>query len=311
MSVLSKGVKIFPVALALALLAPCAPAIGQLKPFELASTSNGDMAQVVAQVKEKLTQNGFEIVGTYSPYTSAKFSKGDMVSAEVIAITNPALKQAASQTPLGGYGAVQRVTVTKVNNQVQVAYTNPVYMANAYRMKDDLATVQAQLAKALGAQEAYGSKDGLSAATLQGYHYKMLMPHFSDQDTLAQYGSYQQALNAVRTGLAAHKGGASRVYEVAIPGKDQTVIGVALAGSEDDACGADAHIMGIIDFQQVKSTGFLPYEILVSGGKVYAQPGKFRIAVNFPDLGMLGPNGFMSISCAPGAIQDALKAASK
>ncbi len=49
--------------------------------------------------------------------------------------------------------------------------------------------------------------------------------------------------------------------------------------------------MNIVDFQQTKSTAFLPYEILVSGGKIYAQPGKFRIAVNFPVLGMLGPNG--------------------
>lgn len=296
---------------AFALLISCAPAMGQLKPFELAYTTNGNMAQTVAQVKEKLTHNGFEIVGSYSPYTNVKFSKGDMVSAEVIAVTDAALKQAAAQTDLGGYGAVQRVTVTKVNDQIEVAYTNPTYMANAYRMKNDLSGVQAQLAKALGAQLAYGSKDGLSASSLQSYHYKMLMPHFTDQDKLAQFGTYQQALNAVNAGLAAHKGGTSKVYEVSIPGKEQTVIGVALAGPEDYECGGDAHVMSIIDFQQIKSTGFLPYEILVSGGKVYAQPGKFRIAVNFPDLGMLGANGFMSISCAPGAIEDALKQASK
>jgi uncharacterized protein (DUF302 family) len=298
-------------ALTLTLLTSCAPVMAQLKPFELAYTTRGDMAQVIAQVKDKLTRNGFEIVGSYTPYTNAKFSKGEMVSAEVIAVTNSALKQAAALTDLGGYGAVQRVTVTKVNDQIEVAYTNPSYMANAYRMKNDLSGVQAQLAKALGAQQAYGSKNGLSAANLQVYHYKMLMPHFTDQDTLARFGSYQQALQAVNAGLAAHRAGASKVYEVAIPGKEQTVIGVALSGPEDYECGGDAHIMGVIDFQPIKSTGFLPYELLVSGGKIYAQPGKFRIAVNFPDLGMMGANGFMSISCAPGAIEDALKKASK
>ncbi len=298
-------------ALALALLTSSASAMAQLKPFELAYTTKGEMPQVTAQVKDKLVRNGFEIVGSYSPYNNVKFSKGDMVTAEVIAVTNATLRQAASQTDLGGYGAVQRVTITKVNDQIEVAYTNPTYMANAYRMKNDLSGVQAQLAKALGAQEAYGSKDGLSAANLQVYHYKMLMPHFTDQDTLAQFGSYQQALQSVNAGLAAHKAGASEVYEVSIPGKEQTVFGVALSGPEDYECGGDAHVMSVVDFQQIKSTGFLPYEILVSGGKVYAQPGKFRIAVNFPDLGMMGPNGFMSISCAPGAIEDALKKASK
>jgi uncharacterized protein (DUF302 family) len=311
MKILSRSNKLALAALTLAFFTSCAAATAQLKPFELAYTTKGDMAQVAAQVKDKLAHNGFDIVGSYSPYNNVKFSKGDMVSAEVIVVTNAALKQAAALTDLGGYGAVQRVTITKVNDLIEVAYTNPVYMANAYRMKNDLTGVQEQLAKALGAQEAYGSKDGLSAANLQVYHYKMLMPHFTDQDTLAQFGSYQQALQAVNAGLAAHKAGTSKVYEVAIPGKEQTVFGVALSGPEDYECGGDAHVMSIIDFQQTKSTGFLPYEILVSGGKVYAQPGKFRIAVNFPDLGMMGPNGFMSISCAPGAIEDALKKASK
>lgn len=311
MKILSGSTRIALAALTLALLASCAPAMGQLRPFELAYATRGEMAQVAAQVKDKLAQNGFEVVGSYSPYVNVKFSKGDTVSAEVIVVTNAALKQAAAETDLGGYGAVQRVTVTKVNDQIEVAYTNPAYMANAYRMKNDLTGVQAQLARALGAEQAYGSKDGLSASSLRVYHYKILMPHFTDQDTIAQYGSYQQALNAVHAGLAAHKGGASKVYEVAIPGKEQTVFGVGLSGLQDYECGRDAHIMSIIDFQQIKSTGFLPYEILVSGGKVYAQPGKFRIAVNFPDLGMMGANGFMSISCAPEAIEDALKAASR
>lgn len=294
----------------LAFFAMYASAAERLKPFELAYTANGDMAQVVAQVKQKLSANGFEVVGSYAPYTNAKFSNGETVSAVVIGATNAALKQAAAQTDFGGYAVVQRVTVTKVNNQVQVAYTNPVYMANAYRLKGDLAGVQAQLAKALGAQQAYGSRDGLDASKLQNYHYKMMMPYFTDQDTLAQYSSYQQALNAVNAGLAAHKGGTSKVYQVAIPGKEQTLFGVALSGPSGNECGGDAHVMGKIDVQNVKSTGHLPYEILVSGGKVYALAGKFRIAVNFPDLGMTGPNGFMSIRCAPGSIQKALKEAS-
>jgi hypothetical protein len=113
----------------------------------------------------------------------------------------------------------------------------------------------------------------------------------------------------VNAGLAAHKGGTTKVYQVAIPGKEQTLFGVALSGA-GDACGGDAHIMGIIDTDNVKSTGHLPYGILVSGGTVYALPAKFRIAVNFPDLSMMGSHGFMTIHCAPGAIQKALKDAS-
>jgi uncharacterized protein (DUF302 family) len=301
------GRKLSSLAMVLISLSIVASAADTLKPFELAFNTTGDIAPVVTQVEQKLAANGFEVVGTYAPYTNLKFSNGETVSAEVIGITNPALKQAAAETPFGGFAAVQRVTVTKVNDQIQVAYTNPTYMANAYRLKTDLAGVNTQLAKALGAQSAYGSKNGLTASSLQNYHYKMMMPYFTDLDTLAQYPSYQKALDAVNIGLAAHKGGTTKVYQVAIPGKEQSLFGVGLSGAQGEECAADGHIMGIIDGSPVKSTGHLSYEILVSGGTVYALPAKFRIAINFPDLSMMGPSGFMAIRCAPGAIEASLK----
>ena len=61
-----------------------------------------------------------------------------------------------------------------------------------------------------------------------------------------------------------------------------------------------------IDFKPLKSSGHLPYEMVVSGGKVYALPAEFRIAINFPDLSMIGSNRFASIMCAPGSIEEAL-----
>ncbi len=304
------GCKLGSLAIVLISLSMTASAADNLKPFEMAFNSTGDIAPVVTQLEQKLAANGFEVVGTYAPYTNLKFSNGETVSAEVIGVTNSALKQAAAQTPFGGFAAVQRVTITKVNDQIEVAYTNPTYMANAYRLKSDLAAVDTQLGKAIGAQAAFGSKNGLSASNLQNYHYKMMMPYFTDLDTLAQYPSYQKALDAVNAGLAAHKGGTAKVYQVSIPGKEQALFGVALSGTQGQECSADSHIMSIIDGSQQKSTGHLSYEILVSGGTVYALPAKFRIAINFPDLSMMGPNGFMAIRCAPGAIQAALKDAS-
>jgi hypothetical protein len=64
-----------------------------------------------------------------------------------------------------------------------------------------------------------------------------------------------------------------------------------------------------IDFKPLRSTGHLPYEILVSKGEVYALHAKFRIAVNFPDLSMMGDHSFMKIRCAPDSIEGALKRA--
>ncbi len=284
-----------------------------LKPFILAYTTTADMGAVVAKIKKKLTAGGFDIVGSYAPYTNAKFPNGELVSAEIIGVTDDAIQQAAAQTKFGGFAVVQRVTVTKIvkngTTQIQVAYTNPVYMANAYRLKSDMAGVATQFQKALGDEQQYGPANGLSPSDLRDYQYKWLMPYFDDRWDLAKYGSYQEALAAVNAGLAAHKGGVSKVYEAAIPGEDVTLFGVALAGPKNNACSGDEYVMSRIDFKDLKSTGHLPYGILVRGNHIYALRAKFRIAINFPDLSMMGSNSFLSIMCAPGSIEKALTAA--
>jgi hypothetical protein len=69
----------------------------------------------------------------------------------------------------------------------------------------------------------------------------------------------------------------------------------------------DRFIMSEIDFRDVKSTAHLPYEVLVSDNKVYALYARFRIAIDFPDLSMMGKNSFMNIMKTPEAIREALQ----
>jgi hypothetical protein len=263
----------------------------KLKPFVLASRAAGEAAAAAEEAKAKLVAAGFEIAGSYAPYDGAV----------LLAVTSPALRAAAAQQRFGGYAVAQRVSVTSVAGEVQVAYTNPVYMAAGYRMKADLAPVAASLAAALGKVEEYGPRDGKSAKELRGYHYMMSMPYFDDPWTLAKHGSQAEAIAAVEAGLAAGKGRTRKVYRVDVS-PDETVFGVALA----DGCGADANVMKEIDFKPLRSTGHLPYELLVSKGEVYALHAKFRIAVNFPDLSMMGDHSFMRIRCAPDSIEGAL-----
>ncbi len=288
----------------------------RLKPFVLASAPNAaNLAATVKAVEQSLSSHGFTVVGSEAPYTDARFGEHEQVSAVVIGVTSPALQAAAAQTPFGGYALVQRVSVTRIagkaGTEIQVAYTNPEYMAAAYRLKSDLADVRAALGKALGAKEDFGSRHGLSVSDLRGYHYKIFMPYFTDMHTLARYKSHREAMAAVEAGLATHAGGASKAWQVSVPGKPETLFGVALAGTPHNACSGDAYIMSRIDFAPVKSTPHLPYDILVSGSKVYALAVKFRIAINFPDLSMMGSHSFMSIMCAPDAIVKALKAVAR
>lgn len=264
----------------------------KLKPFVLASRGPGDPAQVAAETKAKLASAGFEIVGSYAPFRGAI----------VLAVTSADLQAAAAQQRFGGYAAVQRVTVTKVDDEVQVAFTNPVYMAAAYRMKADLAPVASKLGAALGHVEEYGPKDGKSPKELRNYHYMVSMPYFDEPWTLAKFPSQAEAIAAVEGGLQAKKGRTKKVYRVDVS-PDETVFGVALA----EGCGADWNVMKEIDVKPVRSTGHLPYEVLVSKGEVFALHAKFRIAVNFTDLSMTGDHSFMRIRCAPDSIEGTLK----
>jgi hypothetical protein len=128
------------------------------------------------------------------------------------------------------------------------------------------------------------------------------MEYFDDPSVLARYDSYQQAVAAVEQALAAGKGGVGKVYRIDVPGKDETVFGVSLS----EGCSGDKFIMEKIDFKPRRSTAHLPYEMLVSGNTVYALYARFRIAINFPDLKMMGDNSFFKIMCAPRAIEEAL-----
>jgi hypothetical protein len=264
-----------------------------LKPYFLSSSEPGAISDKVDGVRQALKENGLEIVGEYEPYEGA----------QILAVTCDALKQTAAKSDFGGYGAALRVSLTEADGKVQVAWTNPTYFANIYRMADDLGAVTAKLEAALGKGSPFGSKKGMTAKALRKYHYMIAMPYFDDAMVLAKHASNADAVAAVERGLADDKNGTSKVYRVDVPGKEEVVFGVAL----ESGVGADKAVMETCDLGELKHTLYMPYEMLVSDGTVYALHAKFRIALSFPDLGMVT---FMKISSAPGAIEAALRSAS-
>jgi hypothetical protein len=265
-----------------------------LKPFILGSKGTGDYAQKVEATKAALAANGFTVAGSYSPYANTT----------IIAVTNDELRSLAAKSEMGGFGAAQRVSVVKVGNDVQVSYTNPTYMSHAYRMAGEPKDTAAKLQAALGKVEEYGAK-GLTPAQLRKYHYTFGMEYFDEPNEFVKYGSYDEAVKAVEAGLAAGKHGVTKVYRVDVNGKQETLFGVAMKNNGDKHMD-ETFIMSEIDFKDVKSAAHLPYDILVSGNKVYAQYARFRIAISFPDLSMMGANSFMNIMKAPEAIREAL-----
>lgn len=290
-----------------------AQAQAMLKPYILASNQAGDYDKIVADTKAKLAAAGFEIVGAYAPVPEAT----------VIAITNDELKQAAASSNFGGYLAGMRVAVTRqwgsgkgkaftpsAQDPVQVSFTDPVYWAAAYRVKADLAPVRDKLVAALGDAQDFGTfgsyEKGVGAAELSKYHYTVMMEYFDNYIVLGSFPDHAAALKAVDAGLAARAGGVSQVYRIDIPGKDETVYGVALA--QGDA--ADSHIMKTVDKGPLHEAAYAPYEILVSSNRVLTLHPRFRIAIAYLGLPMAASSTsgtFLDIMSAPGAIEGALR----
>lgn len=274
----------------------------RLKPFILGNAPAGNLEQAVAAVKSSLRLQGFEEVGSYSPY----------VGAMVIVVTSAELKAAAAKVKLGGFGAGQRVAVTESKGKPQVSYVNPAYIAAAYGLDKPLVVLE-KLKAALGASKEFGAVDGLTAEALAPgtYHYMVGMPYFHQVDVLAKHNNHATALATVEKGLAAGKGGTKRVYRIDLPGQEASVFGVGIVSGDGIDSGdkdTDKEVMDILDWQELRITAALPYELMVRGGEVIALRGRYRIALHSPDTKMAGAHGFTKIMSAPGGIKAALKA---
>jgi hypothetical protein len=276
-----------------------------IKPFVLAAIhETGEVSEIASSTKNKLIQGGFEVVGQYSPYEDA----------EILVFTSKTLREKSVLSPRGGYSAVLRASVTSNNGKIELAFTNPTYWANAYRLSDNLGDTKKQLENILGSLEEFGSGDlNLTASDMRKYHYTFMMEYFDDPSILAFSDTHAQAVEIVNTNLSEGVAATQKVYQLDLGkdsnGKAMTLIGVGLKGQDEDDCSSDAYIMGKIDRSSPRHTAHLPYEVLVYGQQVEALFGRFRIAISWPHLPMMASETgatFLSIMCAPGSIEDAL-----
>lgn len=272
------------------------------KPYILGSETQDDFAATVQSTKNKLAAAGFQVVGEYVPFADT----------DILIFTNDELKRVATQSQYGGFGAVQRASIVKRDGKVQVAYTNPVYMAYAYRLKDNLQNVADQLAKTLGNQTSFGAKRGLYPEDLEEYHYTFGMEYFDEPYELASYSSHEAAVAAVAKNLETNGAGVRALYRLDLPGKPVTLFGVSMKAADPNGDGKymdDKFQMSVVDHGPYSQAAYLPYEVMVTGNKVVALHMRFRMAVNFPSLRMMGSNSFMTLMPSPDAIQKALTVA--
>ena len=216
---------------------------------------------------------------------------------------------AAAGNDRGGYAAVQRISITAVHGGTEVAFVNPKYLRHAYRLDASLDSVYEALTSALGFERACGDGNKkMTARKLRKYNYMVGMQKFDDPSELGRFESHEAALRAVESGLAGNSSGLGQVYRVDIPGTNQALIGVSMKSDDPDRRIDEAEQMAVVDFEGCKKRAYFPYEILVNGKQVEALHMRFRMAVHFPNLSMMGKHGFTKLMPFPGDIEESLEA---
>jgi hypothetical protein len=295
-------IKILLIALAgLAAATAAAQDNARYQPFVLASINEAGLEQRAAATIEALEHAGFTVVGQHQPLDNSR----------VIVATSPELLAIAARSERGGYGVAQRISVTERDGKTEVAFVNPLYIQHAYRLGADMQPVLDRLGEALGRVEEFGAKKGLTARKLAKYHYMIGMQRFDDPSELGSFDRHEAAVAAVEAGLARDGDALTKVYRIDVPGTEQTVFGVgmkATGANEEELDIDEARQLAIVDFEGYGKAAYFPYEILVRGGEVEALHMRFRMAVHFPDLSMMGEHGFTKLMASPGATEKALKA---
>ncbi len=269
-----------------------------LAPYIRVAETQEAIEVVSDKLVNALTEQSFEVLGTYHP--------ANRRSLKVIAFTRNDLKNTVIKvTDRGALGATMKLGLVEKEGKITISYTNPDYLLRAY-LRDDYQTYQgalegfaSDLKKALSPMGSDFTPFGgtVDADKLKKYHYKIMMPYFTDPITLGEYTSFEEGLAIIEENLRAKKGNTIQVYKLVYPDKNVAVFGIGLKSKED----GESHFLPKIG---VEHAAAMPYEIILQNREATMLHGKYRIALHWPDLSM---GTFMNIMSTPGDIEDTLE----
>ena len=263
------------------------------------NTAFGDLNSAAKEVKASIAKADFKVIGEYSPANNSK--------QKVIIFTSDNLKKFSTEfEDRGALGAMLRVGLIEKDGKTTVSIANPIYMFNAYwgakastNQKLTMKTLSNKALTVLGNDfSPFGGE--MSEKDLAKYHYKMMMPYFTDPIELAEYSSFADGKSKIEANLKSGKGNTKLVYKLTFPGKDIVVYGVALKGEN-----GEKDFLPKIGEDHLAA---MPYEIILQGKEATMLHGKYRLALYWPELSM---GQFMNIMSTPGNIEEALEAVCK
>lgn len=273
-----------------------------VSPYIKVGESTSSIKDLTKTVIETLKENSFTVLGTYNP--SGKSSLA------VIAFTSNNLKNTVIKVKdRGALGAVMKVGLVQNDGKIVISYTNPDYILRAY-MQDDYSTYISVFTKFSADLKTTLSVLGneftpfggtVKANKLAKYHYKIMMPYFTDPVELHEFASFEEGLERITKNLESKKGSTVQVYKLVYNNQKVAVFGVGLQSKED----GESYFLPKIGEDHVAA---LPYEIILHGNIATMLHGKYRIALHWPELTM---GTFMKIMSTPGDIEDTLEALCK
>lgn len=273
-----------------------------IAPYIKIGESSESVQQITEKVKNILESNSFIVLGDYNPSNKSTL--------KVIAFTRTDLKNTVVKVKdRGALAAVFKVGLEQKNGKVTLSYTNPDYILRAY-LGDSYNTYKTTLQKFSSDLKSTFSSLGndfkpfggtVKAENLKKYHYKIMMPYFSDPVELNNFTSFEEGLKIISANLNAKKGNTTEVYKLVYANEKVAVFGVGLLNKSE----GEEYFLPIIGEAHVAA---LPYEIILQGNKATMLHGKYRLALHWPDLTM---GTFMKIMSTPGDIEDALEALCK
>jgi hypothetical protein len=269
----------------------------ELSPF-VGTTTNASVTEASTQVEVAIKDAGFDVVGSYdvAGHSDLKvfcFSRDDLKATT------------AKYKDRGALASVLKIGIRQEAGKTEVSLLNPIYMFHAYfgeNFKDQAKALNKidQDAKNIlvnnfGSLVSFGGS--LEIDDLEEYHYKMMMPYFSDPTELEEYDSFEEGLAFIQRKIAASPKEFKLVYQQIDQENKTAVFGIGLLNPET----GEGHFLPIIGERHIAA---MPYDIILQGKTVTMLHGKYRIALYWPELSM---GTFMKIMGTPGDIEDAMK----
>jgi len=271
----------------------------EFSPYIKVGESTKNIQQVSDEVIAALNNASFTILGQYNPEGKSNL--------KVIVFTNTELKNTVVKiTDRGALAAAYKVGLIAKDGKVTISYTNPDYILRAYlgnnynsfktifeKFNKDVKTALTALGNEF---KPFGGS--VQEDNLKKYHYKIMMPYFTDPVELNEYASFEEGLKIIENNLKAKKGQTVEIYKIVYVDKKVAVFGVGLQSKED----GESVFLPIIGEDHIAA---MPYEIILQGKEATMLHGKYRIALHWPELTM---GTFMKIMSTPGNIEDTLEA---